>query len=143
MIRAANALGLAVLVTGATAALAAAKITRPEGPIIPEGMFEGCQLMKAEQPYPSNLKRDKVAGQVLAEVEVNKSGKVANVVILSSKPEGAFDRAAKEWFTMLRCPKGVKAGFDTRFQFLLVFNMKDNLGDPIDAMTPSWIITAN
>ena len=128
------------LLTGATAAMAAA-IAVPEGPVFREGILQGCQLMSSEQPYPSRLKKEKVTGQVVAELEIGKSGRAEKVTILSSTPPGAFDRAAMDWFRELRCQKGISVGTGTRFKFLLAFNLPDNLGDPIDATIDSWVVT--
>lgn len=126
-----------VLATGA----AAATLAVPTGPMMQEGVLKGCQLMSGEQLYPQRLRQQKITGQVLSELEIRRNGLAANVVIVSSTPEGAFDAAAKDWFSNLRCNNPRFVAPAGRFRFLLVYNLPDNLGDPIDATIDSWVIT--
>jgi TonB family protein len=119
----------------------AATLALPSGPVIQEGVLKGCQLMSSEQIYPRAQRMQKIAGQVLVELEIRRNGMASGVQILSSTPEGAFDAAAKDWFSNLRCSNAKFVAPAGRFKFLLVYNLPDNLGDPIDATIDSWVIT--
>ena len=56
-------------------------------------------IVRIEPRYPSNIQG--VSGYVKAEFVITKSGKMSDITVIESVPEGAFDKAAiaalKKW----------------------------------------------
>jgi TonB family protein len=126
------------LALGATAA-AALGVVVPAGPVMTADSLKGCQLLSNDDLYPPSLRRAKVVGRVLAELQIGPSGRAEQVVILQSEPAGAFDGAAREWFRALRCASSRAA--PVRFRFRLIFNLPEKPGDPFDPSIDTWVIT--
>lgn len=51
-------------------------------------------VVKIAPEYPADMREQGVEGHVILEYTVNEKGRVEDIVVIESEPEGAFDQAA-------------------------------------------------
>jgi protein TonB len=102
--------------------------TPPDAPIEPTDTFikDPQPITRADPKYPERARRFNREGYVLVEFTIDVDGRVKNVRIVESDPEGLFDRevirAMSKWRYAPQLVNGIaveRPGVTTRFNFKL------------------------
>jgi TonB family protein len=107
-------------------------VDRPEGFVMPSGIFAGCRQPTQGDLYPPRLKSEKITGRVLVEFEIGKSGRVKNIVVIESDPQGSFDSPVMRWLKTFQCKSRKSSEVSTRFRYGVVFSLRDRKGKLFD-----------